>query len=97
MSTSITCTLPPVYPETPCRRFLPSVQRHPRSGAVRAPDWAIGLDGRGETTISEFRGTGIAGLQYELEVVQDEALVFQGDDLIFLFYLDMFFMAMDEF
>jgi hypothetical protein len=33
----------------------------PRPGDVRAPSWANGLDGRGETIISEFRGTGFAG------------------------------------
>ncbi|KAJ5302167.1 hypothetical protein N7508_007030 [Penicillium antarcticum] len=32
----------------------------PRQG-VRAPDWATGLEERGETIISEFRGTGFAG------------------------------------
>ncbi|OQD98472.1 hypothetical protein PENSOL_c009G03043 [Penicillium solitum] len=34
---------------------------HPRLGDIRAPDWATGLDERGETIISEFRGTGFAG------------------------------------
>ncbi|CDM37504.1 unnamed protein product [Penicillium roqueforti FM164] len=32
-----------------------------RLGDVRAPDWATGLDKRGETVISEFRGTGFVG------------------------------------
>ncbi|KGO38332.1 hypothetical protein PEX1_069120 [Penicillium expansum] len=34
---------------------------HPRLGDVCAPYWATGLDERGETIISEFRGTGFAG------------------------------------
>lgn len=33
---------------------------YPRLGDIRAPSWATGLE-RGETIISEFRGTGFAG------------------------------------
>lgn len=47
---------PPHYLYTPS----PTIN-YPRLGDVRAPDWATGLDERGETITSEFRGTGFAG------------------------------------
>ncbi|CRL21877.1 unnamed protein product [Penicillium camemberti] len=52
---------PPYYIYTPFPYTpFPTID-HTRLGDVRAPDWATGLDERGETIISEFRGTGFAG------------------------------------
>jgi hypothetical protein len=43
------------------RLYATPIRYIPRLGDVCAPDWATGLDERGEMVFSEFRGTRFAG------------------------------------